>query len=697
MEVRKDDTYQIFRNVCPRNCFGTCGLISYVKEGKLIKVEGDLKHGYTKGRLCAKGYAFPEYVYHPERLRYPMRQFPRGSGNWQRISWEEALSEISSKILELHKRYDSNLALGYNWFSGNMGYLHNAVIGMFEGMGPHTKPVGNPCLAAGGDALAYDYGAVKCPDPETMADAQLILIWGVNPAWTSVHQLHFIQQARDQGAKVVVIDPLFTPTASKADLYLQLRPGTDGLLALVLLKLLMDRGKLDNNFIKNSVKDWEQFQNYLKQEIKLENVSDLTGIEEEGILDLAKLLEERFPAAYWIGFGMQRHTNGGQTVRVINALAALTGNLGVRGGGLFYYHCMTSYFPSYLNPTLLGFSEVSGGTESRNRLININNFASEALRLKHPPLKFLWVSCRNSLSQDLELSLWDRLIEQLEMVVTVDLYLSTTAKKSDIVLPATSIFEAVDLNVSYWHRWVGLNEKAIEPFYEAKSDLEIARELTEILNARSPGFSKFPSKLSPEEWIRREFTPEILEELKIADWEDLRQGPRKLPRDVIPWRNGKFDTEDGFFHLLNVQGKTDSFLALPKHKHPQTAGQFPLRLLTPQNLIRLHSQYAYLKSLNIGSSEERIEINPETALLRGIDEGDCITVFNQTGAYYSWAHLNPYLPKDVVVTFQGGLKPINQVITKLSTDMGARNYNHSGIAFYDTFVQVEKNRGNING
>lgn len=696
MEARREDTYQIFHNVCPRNCYGTCGLISYVKEGKLVKVEGDLKHGYTKGRLCAKGYAYPEYVYHPERLRYPMRQFPRGSGNWQRISWEGAFSEITSKILELNERYSSNLALGYNWYSGNLGYLHNAVVGMFEGMGPHTKPVGNPCLAAGGDALNYDYGKIICPDPETMAEAQLILIWGVNPSWTSVHQLHFIQHARDQGAKVVVIDPLFTPTARKADLYLQIRPGTDGLLALGLLKLLMDKGKLDPNFIKSSVKNWEPFRNYLKEEINLENVSNVTGIEEEGILDLARLLEKRFPAAYWVGFGMQRHTNGGQTVRAINALAALTGNLGVKGGGLFYYRYMTSYFPTYLNPKPVS-SEVSGGSKSGNRLININNFASEALSLKHPPLKFLWISCRNSLSQDLELNLWDRLIEQLELVVTVDLYLSTTAKKSDIVLPATSLFEAVDLNVSYWHRWVGLNEKAIEPYYEAKSDLQIARELTEFLNARSPGFSRFPSERSPEEWISREFTPELLNELEINDWEELRQGPRKLHKDIVPWQDGKFDTEDGYFHLLNVQGKKDSFPALPKYKHPQIAGQFPLRLLTPQNLIRLHSQYAYLKSLTVGSPEERLEINPETALLRGIEEGDCITVFNQTGSYYSWAHLNPDLPKDVVVTFQGGLKPINQVIANLSTDMGGKNFSKSGIAFYDTFVQVEKNRGNIDG
>lgn len=696
MEARQKTDFQIFHNVCPRNCYGTCGLISYVKEGKLLKVEGDLKHGYTNGRLCAKGYAYPEYVYHPERLRYPMRQYPRGSGNWQRISWEEALTEITSKILELNERYDSNLSLGYNWYSGNMGYLHNAVVGMFEGMGPHTKPLGNPCSAAGSDALTYDYGVIKCPDPESMAEAQLIVMWGVNPAWTSVHQLHFIQQARDQGAKVVVIDPLFTPTASKADLYLQLRPGTDGLLALGILQVLAEKGKLNERFLMHSAKGWEPFRNYLAEKINLEKVSEITGIAQEGILEFAELLEERFPVAHWVGYGMQRHTNGGQMVRAINALVALTGNLGVRGGGLFYYHLMTQYFPSYLNPSP-NSAPVTEVSESKNRLINLNDFASEALRLKDPPLKFLWVSCRNPLSQDLELNLWDKLFDQLELVVTVDLFLSDTARKSDIVLPATSIFEEVDLNVGYWHRWVGLNEKAIEPFYEAKSDLQIARELTEYLNTRSPGFSNFPSELSPEDWIGREFTPELLEKLGITNWEDLRQGPRKLLQDILPWQEGRFDTPDGHFHLLNLQGKEDSFPALPKYQSPQTSELFPLRLVTPQNLLRLHSQYAHLRSLTQDPQAERLEIHPETASDRGIDERDCVTIFNESGSYYSWAHLNPDLPKAVVVTFQGGIKPINHIISNLSTDMGAKNYRSPGIAFYDTFVQVEKNRGDAHG
>jgi anaerobic selenocysteine-containing dehydrogenase len=154
--MRKEKT-EVFRNVCPRNCYDTCGMLTYVRDGRLLKVEGDPLHGYTQGRLCSKGYAYSEYVYSPDRLRYPLRQNPRGSGRWERISWDQALDSISGKMLELNARYGSNLALAYNKVSGNIGLLHYAVEGMFKSFGAHTKPVGDPCLAPV-DALYYSLG-----------------------------------------------------------------------------------------------------------------------------------------------------------------------------------------------------------------------------------------------------------------------------------------------------------------------------------------------------------------------------------------------------------------------------------------------------------------------------------------------------------------------------------------------------------
>jgi anaerobic selenocysteine-containing dehydrogenase len=658
-------------------------MLSYVQDGKLIKVEGDPKHGYTKGRLCSKGYAYPEYVYHPQRLRYPMRQYPRGSGQWHRISWEEALSEIAQKIIELNARYGSNLSLSYNKFSGNLGFLHRAVDGMFNSLGPHTKPIGNPCLAAGGDALTYDYGEVAGPDPESMGEADLIVIWGVNPAWTAVHQLHFIQKAKDHGALVVVIDPLFTPTAAKADLYLQIQPGTDGLLALAVLKILYEEGKLDWETLEDSITGWKPFESYLHK-FCLEEAAKNIGIAPEGIRELATLYMSHHPIANWVGFGMQRHANGGQTVRAINALTALTGNLGIRGGGLFYYYFVEQHFPQAL---------IKQSNSRSNRMIDLNQFPQKALKLEDPPLKFLWVASRNPLSQDLELKLWDKLIDQLEMVVTVDLFMTQTAEKSDIVLPAASHFEELDFNVGYWHRWVGINEAAIAPYFEAKSDLQIARELSAKLNELSPGFSTFPSELTPEEWIEKEFTPHVLDLFELSSWHDLKHGPHKLSLDLNPWQGLQFKTKNKKFSLYTTEGKEENFPAIPRYKSLAPPGEYPLRLITPQHLSRIHSQYSKLNSLTADQESEVIQIHPDTAKVRGIVEGDFVSVYNEAGSCLTRAQINPTIPRNVVMTYQGGGNPINSIIPYLSTDMGAKNLGSLGLAFYDVFVNVEKSRG----
>ena len=233
----------IYRNTCPRNCYGTCGILSHVKDGKLIKVTGDPDHGYSKGQLCAKGYAFTEYVYSPNRLKYPMLQSPRGSGNWKRISWDEAYTIIASKMVELNQRYGSNLASGYNKFSGNLGLLHYATEGMFNSIGPHTMPIGNPCALTGRLAMNRSFGENFSSIPEDMAGAKLIVLWGANPAITNVHQMKFIYEARKKGAKLVVIDPVFSQTAKKADIYIQINPGTDRLLAHAIAKLVINRNQ----------------------------------------------------------------------------------------------------------------------------------------------------------------------------------------------------------------------------------------------------------------------------------------------------------------------------------------------------------------------------------------------------------------------------------------------------------------------
>ncbi|MHB8074087.1 molybdopterin-dependent oxidoreductase [Desulfosporosinus fructosivorans] len=679
-----DGDVRVYKNVCPRNCYNTCAMLSHVVNGKLIKVEGEPWHGYTQGRLCAKGYAYSRYVYSPERLRYPMRQYPRGSGNWVRITWEEAFSIIGAKILELNHRYGSNLPLAYNKCSGNVGFLHYATEGMFNSFGSHTKLKGNPCMAAGLDAIMYSSGEGKGPDPEAMSGSKLIVLWGANPAWTAVHQLNFINQAREKGAEFVVIDPVYTPTAATADHYIQIQPGTDGLLALGIAKVLIEEGRYDPSFLAEHVEGWESFQGYLKEKVTLEEVQNVSGVAEKTVRMLADLYGKCDPVANWSGYGLQRYPNGGQNIRAIYALCALTGNLGKVGGGFYYFHPSTESFPLHL----LNHQGPNDGLVSRS--IDINYYPSQALALVDPPVKFLWIAGRNPLSQDQEVSNWSRLLAELELVVTVDLFMTKTCDMSDLVLPVASHFEEIDINVSYWHHWLALNEKAIAPYYEAKSDLEIAQQLTRRLNELQPGFSNFPFERTPEEWIGMEFTPEVLELYGLSSWRDLAEAPAKLRVGNNPWADFAFKTKTGKFELFSKEAKENNLPALPRFSAKSSDPSFPLRLLTPQSIASIHSQDWSSKWIGSEESEDVVKLNPLDAVQREIQNGDNVRIYNALGSVTKKAILNPEILQGLIIIYQGGKDPVNSLLSGLSADMGKNYSGGEGAAFYNAFVDVEK-------
>lgn len=673
-------TYEVFRNVCPRNCYNSCAMLSYVRDGKLYKVAGDPQHGFTRGKLCSKGYAYLKYVYSPNRLRFPLRQYPRGSGKWEKISWNEALEQIAEKILELNKRYGSNLSLTYNNGSGNIGLLHQyASAAFFNSLVQHTKPVGNFCLAAGQDAFTYDFGQTLNPDPEQMGYAKLILLWGANPACTAIQQMKYINAARKAGAKLVVIDPLFTSTAAKADLYIQIRPGTDGLLALGLAKKLIENEDYDREFVENHIYGFEAFSRYLNNsDFSPSRLSTVTGITEEAFYELSQLLKEYKPCSSWIGYGFQRHSNSGQSIRAINALMALTGNIGKSGAGAYYLHLGQEAFPLKL---------ANHNSSVQNRLVNINDFASSILSLQDPPVKFIWISGRNPLSQDQGLTAWRELLNQLELIVTVDLFMTKTAEHSDLVLPAASHFEEYDLNISYWHYWLALNEKALPAYYEAKSDLEIFRLLTRKLNKLSAGFSDFPAELSAEDWLASEITTQIKVSYGINSWQDLKNGPKKLQME-IPWSSCKFRTASGKFEIYSKLARKNNLPALPKY-HPPQSSKHPFQVLSPQKNEFIHSQTKWLPRI-IHDQASLVLINTNDAQTHNLRDDESVILYNDNGSLSKKVQITDSVPPGVLVVFQGGQEPINSLINESFCDMGKLKNHYNGNAFYDLFVSLKK-------
>ena len=677
---------QKHHHICPRNCYDTCSMISTTVNGLLVSVEGNPAQAYTKGKICPKAMQDVKKVYSPARIKYPMRQKQRFSGDWERISWDEALSLIAQSILDIKHKFNSTLPIALNKYSGNFGALHNAMEWLFSGLGPTTRAVGSPCWSAGVDAQAFDFGRFVCSDPHSMNKAKLIWLWGVNPAWTAVHQMSAIFDAMDRGATVVCFDTHFSATAARSHRFIQVKPGSDGLLALAMCKVLLQENLIDLD-LENYSLGFNEFVSYLDSEIDLAEAAGITGVKAETIRELAREYGQTHPACIWVGFGLQRYTNGGQTLRAIDALGALAGHIGEEGGGVNYAHFETWEFTDD--------QSLQSHNARGNRLLNMNRFAAEALACSDPPLSLLWLSGRNPLAQDSDLELWRKLVRQLDLVVINDLFLTSSAEAADIFLPVTTHYEHWDLNASYWHYWVGVNEPAIPPIGETKSDLEIAWNVSAKLNALEPGSCDFPTHGSEKETVLRQLSPALLQKLGLTAPEEILANPLKAHLPTAAWGDRKFATPSGRFEFLSAAAAAAGFPALPSYVPArQPSLDAPLRLLTPHHTSMINSQ-SYLADTAPDCYELRL--NPELARTYKLQDGDMAEIFNESGCRRVRVHFEPTIPTGVVIIYQGAIEQkesgLNVLLKSNTTDMGAVSTGAPGLALNETFVNLRKLAG----
>lgn len=703
--------YQVFRNACPRNCYDTCSIVSYVKEGVLQFVEGAKESTFTNGGLCVKGHAYSRRPYSPDRIKYPMRQSGRGSGNWKRISWDEALTEIAEKFIEINEKDGSMLGLALTKYSGNFGITNYGVEGMMSSLGYTTRLIGTPCWPAGIDAQNYDMGNMWCNDPEDMVDARYIILWGVNPAWCSVHSMKYVYAARERGAKVVVIDPIYTQTAAKGDVYWQVDTAQDGMLALAMARHILDKGLVDTDWVTRNSIGFKEFASYLRGRISVEAAAKLTGVPAEQIMRVAEEFATAKPAAIWIGYGMQRHTNGGAAVRALDALAAMTGNVGKAGGGARYGHLQTwgfNYHALLQKPPAgakgfvgqggpKGEFDFSGDAakkvEYTDRTLNINKTAEEILNANDPPIRALWVSCKNPLSQDFDRPKLVKAFQKPELVVTVDQFFNQTVELSDIVLPVTTLFEEWTVNASYWHYWLSVNEQAIKPMFEAKSNIEIAAALSKKMNELKPGSCTFPTEIDTKKWMVDEFNQNIYDLFGISSWEELRKGPVKAKSRLTAWDDGQFGTPSKKYEFRSELCAANGHAALPEYKE-RRAPYDKLRVLTPHTKFAIHSQFNNLDWMGEFNPEPFVYIHPATAAARGIADGDMTRVSNKVGETTLRAKLTDNVPRDAILLYEAWFKdnPYNcqNLVDDESADMGAFKTGAPGVAIHDQFGDVAK-------
>jgi Molydopterin dinucleotide binding domain./Molybdopterin oxidoreductase Fe4S4 domain./Molybdopterin oxidoreductase. len=638
---------EIYRSACPLDCFDGCGFKVSVENGIIKRIDGDVSHPFTRGFICPKGRALADRIYGPHRLRHPLL---KREGKFVSISWDEAY-DIIVKKLDYIKRNFSTLSVAHYYESGSGGLLRSLDNRFFNIYGGVSECSGSLCWGAGNSAQTMDFGMPLSHKPDDMLNSKLIVLWGRNPVYTNIHLVPFIERARKKGAKVLLIDPIATASTKLADYYYSIKAGSDALLALGLAKTIIERGKEDRWFISNRTNGYEKYLSLLKG-LDMGWVLHETGLCPEDILNIAGLLMENRPATCYIGYGMQRHAGGGNAVRAIDALWAVLGNVGVRGGGVNYSHRLMS---RYIDD---GFYAADRATAKREFLRGeMATFLEEA----DPPVKALFVTRANPLRQIPDTGRLIKALNKIDFKVTLDLFMTDTCEVSDMVLPVTSFLEEEDVIYTTMSRtYLNYAERVIDRIGEARPEWEIFADIAERM-----GLEGFPH-LTSEEWLEMALRPLKRHGITL---EDIKKGYIEPPGSTeIPWQDG-FMTESGKFEFLNFD--------LNIRAGDGDEG-YTYRLITPHPKDSLHSQ-SYVGIYDL----PYVYINTGEAEKMGILDGDKVLVTSPSGELEGLARPSRAVPVGTVMIYEGQYG-VNRLTPIATADLGGQ------AAIYDARVNIRR-------
>ncbi|MFZ1399739.1 MAG: molybdopterin-dependent oxidoreductase, partial [Candidatus Promineifilaceae bacterium] len=536
-------TIQTVRGVCPHDCPDTCGFVTEVENGRPVNFYGDPDHPITQGWLCAKVRPYLDHVTHPDRLTHPLRRVgPKGSGQWQRISWDEAIGEIGSRWRAIIAEHGAEAILPYS-YSGTLGLLQMGVVnGRFWNRLGASQLERTICGAAAEFAVEATLGSRRSQPYADVQHSQLVIIWGHNPVSTAPHFMPHLLQARKNGTQVVVIDPRRTRTAKLADWHLAPKPGSDGALALGLAQQIVQNGWHDEAWLAQRTVGWPELQARLA-DYPLARVAQITGLPEDDLARLAQLYAENSPALIKIADGLQRNFTGGQTVRAICALPALTGQYGRLGGGLAY---STSGY--------LQWDGEAVGKASHcpppGRSVNMNRLGAALLgEVSDPPIQSLFVYGSNPAAIAPNAG---RVAEGLRredlFTVVHELFMTDTAVLADIVLPATSQLEQTDLHKAYGHTYLTYNQPAIPPLGECKSNWDVMQRLATEMGFSEPWLHQAADEVLDEVLTATAAKNPALAGITLARLKQENTLPLAIA-PAVPFADGRFPTPSGKVEL----------------------------------------------------------------------------------------------------------------------------------------------------
>ena len=632
-------------SVCMRDCYDTCSIVSELKDGRLT-VRGNPRHPVTSGFLCPKGALLPKWFHAEDRLKKPLiRTGERGSGDFREASWEEAIELVADRLRETIEEHGSESVLVYQ-YAGDRGVVNYAFpLRLFHYLNTAMLDYGI-CDRAGQEALKDVYGTPVGMDPDELKNQKLIVYWGINAFWTN---LHGFMLAKRNDLEIWTVDVVRTETAKRSDKFFQVKPDTDALFALGVAKIIIGEELYDKEFVRENVYGFEEFKNYVKT-LSLDYVSRETGLDVEEIEEFARGFAEKKGVIH-IGYGFQRSLAGGEAVRAIAMLPALVGH---RFG---FIYDMKGIDKSYAEGDFLR-------TKPAKRIPQMKL----AEYIERGEIKFLYVYNSNPLAS---LPNQNRLRKALKgndvFVVTHDIFLTDTVLYSDVVLPANTFFERLDIADSYYHRYVALNEPVAKSY--GKGNSEVTRLLAKALGIENPHLHE-----SDEEVIR------TILELNGLSWEELkRKGFVKVPEKPKRWKTSSGKIE--FYSRRAVERGLGPF---PMYRRFE--GKYPLRLLTPTHRMTITSQYHN----TYGMIDPRLQINPEDARGRGIEDGDAVEVFNENGRIKTTAKLSEDVPQGVVLLYKAfWVRLLGWNANFLTTDETVQDYGN-GSAYHSTWVDVRK-------
>jgi anaerobic selenocysteine-containing dehydrogenase len=668
---------------CPRNCYSTCALRVTVEDDRLVRVEAAPENRVTEQGPCLKGLSYVERAHSPERVTRPLRR--ERDGTFTPIPWDEALDRIARALVEAREEHGPQSVLYYS-ASGTKGLLNACGLAFWRLFGGCTTTYGDLCWPAGLEATRLTLGANTHNAPWDLANARLIVMWGKNAAETNIHQMPHVHAALERGGTLVVVDPRRTETAERAALLVPLRPGTDGALALGLGHVLVRDGHVDRAFIERHVHGFEAWA-ALVADWTPARTAAVCGVPETSIERLGALLGTKHPVTIVPGFGMQRFTNSGQAMRAMIALLAVTGQIGRPGAGWMYANLQTQVFGEK-DPLAFYPPETPDGVVRVS--ISSARLGRDMKATRGPPLRVAWVERGNPIPQNPETSAVLEAFRALDFRVVVDEFLTDTAREADIVLPAKNFFEQTDVIGAYWHPYLQLRRKALEPPPEVKPETEIYRALGRKLGIAEAALADAlpgPSDAAIEAWLSGRLAPLGL------TLEDFREGPVLSPEYAeVAFADLRFPTPSGKIELASEEARARWGVdALPGYREPEErpdpAGRFPLHLLTPNTKNRIHSQFGNLEAIRRMAPAPFVAMHPRDARARALADGDRARIFNDRGELVLPVRIDRGLrPGCVCVTngfwlTEGGA--VNVLTQGRETDMGY------GAAFHDNAVQVE--------